>query len=188
MKYSSTTAVMFGTLLTFLLCVQTTHAGMWDNLRSAAQKVQQTTNDVQNIKNTGTQIKNTLPKTQDKNTTPESEEPAAVPEHNQEQTLATDDKPDCLSSIKAYRWKLMGDTLQKKLFQEQNLDDVTRQEWEEDIFSLKEAYMKKLTMINQPDPANPDRYLPKLSSEELKEINLQFGKHYNQEKEKCGIK
>jgi|GEM_PF-1094779 len=90
----------------------------------------------------------------------------------------------CMDPLKGYRAKLTADRIEWKLMNEQGISPQQRQFLQQDLVAARTAQNQGTDNIVS-DPANPQRYLQDISSNDQVEINRQFGVFYQEIMNKC---
>ncbi len=91
---------------------------------------------------------------------------------------------ECMKGITALRWKLLGDKMEAKM-KSINLSAQDRKDWEADLASVREAEQKNSPNITPANPAQPARYLQRLSTQDHMEINQEYMKASSELMTKC---
>lgn len=80
---------------------------------------------------------------------------------------------ECMKRASGIRWQVMADMTERKMNAQPNLSAQERQEWQEDILVMRNAYESQAASMPQsPDPKNPMRYMMRLTSpDEQMEMN-----------------
>lgn len=81
----------------------------------------------------------------------------------------------CMAQTQGLRWKVIADTLEKKMAT-QKLSEKEKEEWLEDISLVREAGEKNLMMPQSSDPTKSMRYAQKLTMEENMAVTNEYSR------------
>lgn len=147
-------------------------ADFLSSLKSATRKIEQMNSTMQAQQNQQRSAGNTAPR-QGGGPAGKLHDPASV-------------TAQCMAYAKSYRWKLVGERLQKQ-YQEsmRNLSPEERTIWSAERRAVNEAARKSLDEIVPPDPANPYSYWQRLTAEDHAYINQEHAEFQTELSARC---
>jgi hypothetical protein len=171
---------------------QFAHAGFLDKLNEATKKLE---NASQRMNQTSEQMENSAQQAQSQGTAKKFEKtkttnPITGDWGNQVTCVGNsatcangmDDIVNCMHQAKGYYYRLVAAKLEEKR-SIKDLTDDERQELEADISSVKDAITTD--RVVDPDPADPQRWLQKLTKDDQKQINGLNSKYSKEVREDC---